>query len=352
MNKITLIGIDLAKSVFHVHAVDDKGKQVKVARLSRPKLTEYLHRSEPVTVAMEACASAHYWGRLCMSLGHEVLLISPQFVKPFVKNNKNDRNDAHAICEAARRPEMYFVPVKTIEQQAVLSLHRIREMLIGQRTATINQLRGLLTEFGLPAPTGRRALHNALPSLVDDLRKISPIFLINCINEQWEHLRQLDCRIDGVTNQITLHARQSDVARRLQTIPGIGPITASALDAYVGNARQFRAGRQLAAWLGLVPRQHSTGGKPVLLGTSKRGDGYLRKLLVHGARAVVSAVRRTPDVQNQDKTVVGWLVKKHMNVAVVAMANRNARIAWAVMAHDRVFDRNFRNQLANQLTAA
>lgn len=352
MNKITLIGIDLAKSVFHVHAVDDHGRQVKVARLTRAKLTEYLHRSEPITVAMEACASAHYWGRLCMSLGHEVLLISPQFVKPFVKTNKNDRNDAHAICEAARRPEMHFVPVKTIEQQAVLSLHRIREMLIGQRTATINQIRGLLAEFGLSATTGRRALHNVLPTLVEDLGKTAPAFLVSCITQQWEHLKQLEQHIDEITNQIELLARQSDVARRLQTIPGIGPITASAPDAYVGNATQFRAGRQLAAWLGLVPKQHSTGGRPVLLGTSKRGDAYLRRLLVHGARAVVSAVRRSPDVQKQDQTVLRWLASKHMNVAVAAMANRNARIAWAVMAHNRSFDKHFRAQLAGQLSAA
>ncbi|HHL2713321.1 TPA: IS110 family transposase, partial [Yersinia enterocolitica] len=274
MSNITLIGIDLAKNVFHLHAVDDKGKQMKVTKLSRLKLAEYLYRSEPVIVAMEACASAHYWGRLCTSLGHEARLISPQFVKPFVKSNKNDRNDARAICEAALRPDMNFVPVKTVEQQAVLSLHRVREMLIGQRTATINQFRGLLTEFGLPAPTGRRALFSMIPAMIEDLRKISPAFIITCISQQWEHLRQLEQHINEVTHQIEMHARQSDIARRLQTIPGIGPITASALDAYVGKATQFRTGRQLAAWLGLVPRQHSTGGKSVLLGTSKRGNSY------------------------------------------------------------------------------
>ncbi len=246
---------------------------------------------------------------------------------------------------------MHFVPVKTVEQQAVLSLHRVREMLIGQRTATINQLRGLLTEFGLTAPAGRRALHNTIPAMLEDLMKISPTFLVSCIRQQWEHIGELDQRIDNVTSQIEMHARQSDVTRRLQTIPGIGPITASALEAYVGNATQFRAGRQLAAWLGLVPRQHSTGGKPVLLGTSKRGDGYLRRLLVHGARAVVAAVRSSPNVQKQDKTIMGWVARKHMNVAVVAMANRNARIAWAVITQKRNFDRNFRDQLANQLAA-
>ncbi len=351
MSKITITGIDLAKNVFHLHAVDSTGRQVKAIKLSRLKLTEYLHRSEPITVAMEACASAHHWGRLCQLLGHEVRLISPQFVKPFVKSNKNDRNDARAICEAAQRPDMHFVPVKTVEQQAVLSLHRVREMLIGQRTATINQLRGLLTEFGLTAPTGRRALHNTIPALLEDLMKISPTFLVSCIKQQWEHLGELDQRIDNVTTQIEMHARQSDVTRRLQTVPGIGPITASALEAYVGNATQFRAGRQLAAWLGLVPRQHSTGGKPMLLGTSKRGDSYLRRLLVHGARAVVASVRRSSNVQKQDKTIMGWLARKHMNVAVVAMANRNARIAWAVITQERNFDRNFRDQLANQLAA-
>nr|WP_241391582.1 IS110 family transposase [Yersinia frederiksenii]ULG19896.1 IS110 family transposase [Yersinia frederiksenii]ULG19971.1 IS110 family transposase [Yersinia frederiksenii] len=352
MSKIILIGIDLAKNVFHLHAIDSKGEKVKAAKLSRLKFAEYLYRSEPVIVAMEACASSHYWGRLCSSLGHEARLISPQFVKPFVKSNKNDRNDARAICEAARRADMNFVPVKTVEQQAVLSLHRVREMLIGQRTATINQLRGLLMEFGLPVPTGRQVLLNTLPALLDDLRKISPAFLVTCISQQWEHLKQLELHIDEVTHQIEMHARQSDVARRLQTIPGIGPITASALDAYVGNATQFRAGRQLAAWLGLVPRQHSTGGKPVLMGTSKRGDGYLRQLLVHGARAVVSVVRRSDDPGKQDKTITGWLARKHMNVAVVAMANRNARIAWAVMVHGRSFDNHFREQLAKQLLPA
>lgn len=218
-------------------------------------------------------------GRLCQLRGHEVRLISPQFVKPFVKSNKNGRNDARAICEAAQRPDMHFVPVKTIEQQAVLSLHRVREMLIGQRTATINQLRGLLTEFGLTTSIGRRALHNAIPAMLEDLMKTPPIFLVSCI------------------------------------------------------------------------RQHSTGGKPVLLGTSKRGDSYLRKLLVHGARAVMAAVRSSPNVQKQDKTMMGWLARKHMNVAVVAMANRNARIAWVMMTQERDFDRNFRDQLANQLAA-
>ena len=185
MSKITIIGIELAKNVFHLHAVDSTGRQVKVIKLSRLKLTEYLHRSEPITVAMEACASAHHWGRLCQLLSHEVRLISPQFVKPFVKsNNKNDRNDARAICKAAQRPGMHFVPVKTVGQQAVLSLHRVREMLISQRTATINQLRGLLTEFGLTAPIGRSALHNTTPALLEDLMKISPTFLVSCIKQQ------------------------------------------------------------------------------------------------------------------------------------------------------------------------
>ncbi|WP_201011894.1 IS110 family transposase [Nitrosomonas ureae] len=205
MSKITITGIDLAKNIFHLHAVDSTGRQVKAIKLSRLRLSEYLHRSEPVTVAMEACASAHHWGRLCQLLGHEVRLISPQFVKPFVKpfvkSNKNDRNDARAICEAAQRPDMHFVPVKTVEQQAVLSLHRVREMLIGQRTATINQLRGLLTEFGLTAPAGRRALHNTIPAMLEDLMKISPTFLVSCIRQQWEHIGELDQRIDNVTSQ-------------------------------------------------------------------------------------------------------------------------------------------------------
>ena len=238
MSKITIIGIELAKNVFHLHAVASTGRQVKVIKLSRLKLTEYLHRSEPTTVAMEACASAHHWGRLCQLLGHEVHLISPQFVK----SNKNNRNDARAICEAAQRPGMHFVPVKTVGQQAVLSLHRVREMLISQRTATINQLRGLLTEFGLTAPIG-----NTIPALLEDLMKISPTFLVSCIKQQWEHLGELEQRIGNVTTQIEMHARQSDVTRRLQTVPGIGPITASALEAYVGNVTQFRAGWQLAA---------------------------------------------------------------------------------------------------------
>lgn len=349
MSNATLIGIDLAKNVFHMHAVDNKGNQIKALKLSRLKLREYLHRSETVIVAMEACASSHFWGRLCISLGHEVRLISPQFVKPFVKSNKNDRNDARAICEAALRPDMHFVPVKTVEQQAVLSLHRIREVLTGQRTATINQLRGLLCEFGLPAPVGRSGLYKILPALLEELSEFSPGFLVTCISQQWEHLQQLEQHINDVTHQIETHARQSDVARRLQTIPGIGPITASALDASIGNARQFRAGRQLAAWLGLVPRQHSTGGKPVLLRTSKRGDCYLRQLFVHGARAVISAAQRNEG--KRAKTITGWLSRKHINVAVVAMANRNARIAWAVIAYERTYDTQFREQLADRLLA-
>jgi transposase len=349
MCKATLTGIDLAKNVFHIHVVDNKGHQIKALKLSRLKLEEYLHRSQPVIVAMEACASSHFWGRLCMSLGHEVRLVSPQFVKPFVKSNKNDRNDARAICEAALRPDMRFVPVKTVEQQAVLSLHRIREVLIGQRTATINQLRGLLSEFGLPVPVGRSGLYKILPALLEKLSELSPGFLVTCISQQWGHLQQLEQHINDVTHQIEAHARQSDVACRLQTIPGMGPITASALDASIGNARQFRAGRHLAAWLGLVPRQHSTGGKPVLLGTSKRGDCYLRQLFVHGARAVISVAQRNEG--KRDKTITGWLSRKHINVAVVAMANRNARIAWAVIAHERTYDTQFREELAGRLLA-
>lgn len=352
MDNTRLIGIDLAKNVFHLHGVDQAGNQTITRKLTRNQLKAYLLKLKPTIVAMEACASSHYWGRLCREYGHEIRLISPQFVKPFVKSNKNDRNDAKAICEAANRPEMNFVPVKTTEQQSIMSLHRIRELLISQRTATINQLRGLLGEFGLTAGVGRKTLYREFAVLFESLQDKAAGVLVQGVQLQWKHLEQLEEQINTLTKTIQDHANQCEHTRRLQTIPGLGPLGASALFTQVGDAKQFKNGRQMAAWLGLVPRQHSTGGKSKLLGISKRGDSYTRKLIIHGARAVIRHCTTQNPTNALRHSVLHWISKKHTNVSITALANRNVRIAWAVLVNKRDYDVKFRSELASQFTPA
>jgi transposase len=288
---------------------------------------------------MEACGGAHFWARKLMALGHTVKLIAPQFVKPFVKTNKHDAADAEAICEAVGRPNMRFVPIKNAEQQALLGLHRARQGFVFARTAQVNQIRGLLAEFGLVMPVGIRSIERKLPELLEDaengLSGASRALFARLLT----HFRTLDRQIDELEREIGAWHREDTASQRLQQIPGIGPLTASALVASIGDAKSFKNGRQLAAWIGLVPRQESTGGKTKLLGISKRGDVYLRTLLIHGGRAVLRHLKRHADQAE------GWLAKlasrRNANIAAVALANKNARIVWALLAHGREYQSGY-----------
>lgn len=333
--KVTTLGIDLAKNVFQVHGVNEQGKVVLRKQLKRAQVAEFFVNLPPCMVGMEACGSAHYWARKLQSYGHEVRLMAPQFVKPYVKTNKNDAADAEAICEAVSRPHMRFVLIKTIDQQAVLALHRARQGFVKARTAQANQIRGLLAEFGLVIPQGIAHIAAKVPDLVEDVTVELPLLFRMLIQRLIEHLKELDRQVGELESQIKAWHRDNALSRKLEKVPGIGPITASALVATVGDAKCFENGRQMAAWLGLVPRQHSTGGRNVLLGISKRGDVYLRTLLIHGARSVLYAAQR------KKQELVGWLgglvKRRNANVAAVALANKNARILWALLAHNREF---------------
>ena len=330
---ITTIGIDLAKSVFQVHGVDDCGRAALRRTLKRADVVRFFANRPPCLVGMEACGGAHFWARTLSGLGHTVKLMAPQFVKPYVKTNKNDASDAEAICEAVARPNMRFVPIKTVEQQALLSLHRARQGFVQARTAQANQLRGLLAELGFVIPQGIHVLQRCLPQFLEDAENGMPSASRALFARLFDHFRKLDHHVKELEVQIKAWHRNSTASLRLEAIPGIGPLTASALLASIGDARTFKSGRQLAAWLGLVPRQHSSGGKERLLGISKRGDTYLRTLLIHGARTVLRHLKRHTD-QAQ-----GWLARlaerRNPNIAAVALANKNARIVWALLVHGR-----------------
>lgn len=333
--KVTTVGVDLAKNVFQVHGADDRGKTVVQKPLKRAQVLPFFARLEPCLVGMEACGSAHYWARKLTALGHTVKLMAPQFVKPYVKSNKNDAADAEAICEAVRRPNMRFVPVKNAEQQAILSLHRARQGFVKARTAQANQIRGLLSEFGLVIPQGIGFIAQHLPDILEDGENGLPGRFRLLLQRLGEHLKELDRQVAELEKEIVIWHRENEVSRRLAQMPGVGPITASALCASVGNARCFKNGREMAAWLGLVPRHHASGGKTVLLGISKRGDSYLRTLLIHGAR---SMIRHAEGKLDQTTAWIGRLLaRRNKNIAAVAIANKNARIAWALLAHDREY---------------
>lgn len=332
--EITTVGIDLAKNVFQVHAVDQHGKVALKRQLKRGQMVEFFVNLPVCLIGMEACGSAHYWARKLQAMGHTVKLMAPQFVKPYVKTNKHDAADAEAICEAVRRPNMRFVPIKNVKQQAVLALHRVRQGWVKARTAQANQIRGLLSEFGLVLPQGIGHISSRVPAILDEAKDELPGAFHELVLRLLEHFKDLDRQVKEMEQQIQSWHRTNELSRKLEKIPGIGPVTASALVASVGDARNFANGRQLAAWLGLVPKQHSSGGKTNLQGISKRGDTYLRTLLIHGARAVIRQLERKANVQ-------GWLGKllgrRNKNIATVALANKNARIAWALLAHDRDF---------------
>ena len=337
---ITTAGIDLAKNVFQVHGVDERGKAVVQKRLRRKQVLIFFAQLPPCLVGMEACGGAHYWARKLQAQGHTVKLMAPQFVKPYVKANKTDVADAEAICEAVTRPTMRFVPIKNAEQQAILSLHRARQGFVRARTAQANQLRGLLAEYGITLPQGISHVAHRLPQIIEDADNELPGLFRGLLQRLVAHLRELNHQVQELEEQIDTWHRANEASQRLAKIPGIGPLTASALSASIGNAKSFKNGRELAAWLGLVPRQHSSGGKPMLLGISKRGDAYLRTLLIHGARSAVRVAKRksTP----ADRWSTGLLDRRHMNVAAVARANKNARIVWALLAHGRDYNADYK----------
>lgn len=325
--KLKAIGLDLAKTMFQLHGVDEKEQAVLRRQLRRSQMLEFFARLEPCLVAMEACASAHYWGRKLTALGHTVRLIAPKYVKAYVKTNKNDARDAEAICEAALRPSMRFVALKSPEQQALLALHRLRQGLIDSRTALVNQLRGVLGEFGVVVATGRRRFEQALPRLIAQDSAEVPALLRETLEPMRLQLLGLNEQITQLDRRIAAWHRDSDASQRAAEVPGVGPLTASAAVATIGDPHVFDSGRGFAAWLGITPGQHGTGGKQRLLGITKRGDSYLRKLFIHGARSVVRTHR-----PGTDTWLDGLLARRPKNVAIVALAHRNARVVWALFA--------------------
>lgn len=333
--KVTTFGLDLAKRVFQLHWVDMETGEICRQQLKRSEMAEFFSNRTPSVVVMEACGSAHYWARKLTALGHQAKLIAAQFVRPFVKTNKTDAADAQAIWEAAQRPGMKFVAVKSEGQQSVLTLHRMRELLVKMRTMQINQLRGLFYEFGADLPMGRQRGMARIPEELAKLEQTLPAMVIETMRSQLKRIEELDKDIAGIEKKLSLWKKEDAASRKLMEIPGVGLLTATAAVATIGDARAFKSGREFAAFLGLVPRQSGTGGRVKLLGISKRGDVYLRTLLCHGARSVIT----------HQKEPGPWLEKllarRPFNAATVALANKMARTIWALLAHDRMYEKGY-----------
>lgn len=331
MSEIKLLAIDLAKRVFQLHGVDARGACVLRRQVTRKQLLAYIAQLTRCTVVMEACGGAHYWGRQIRQLGHEVKLIAPQFVKPYVKGNKTNRNDAEAIAEAAQRPAMRFVALKTVEQQQVLTLHRLRSGVVKDRTALANRMRGMLAEFGVVVDEGIAKLRAGLPEILEDAHNEVPPLVRGQLERQRQWLAALDEQERELSALIEREARANARSCALMQRRGVGPLIASAFAAEIGDPHVFKNGRQVAAWLGLVPRQHSTGEQPTLLGISKRGDAYLRTLLIHGARSAMRTCHRHHD------PVSLWAralkARRGVHKATVALANKMARQLWAQLAY-------------------
>jgi transposase len=333
MTEVIAIGLDLAKHVFQVHGLDAQGKAILRRPLRRAEVLSFFAKLPPCVVGMEACATAHHWGRELIKLGHRVKLMPPAYVKPYVKRGKTDAADAEAIAEAVTRPTMRFVAVKTRDQQAILMLHKVRDLLVRQRTMLINALRGHLAEFGIVTargPAGVKAALVELGAIQDSLPPLAQAAFRPLV----ERMEALDREIRQAERDIVAWCRQDDASRRLATIPGIGPITASAIAAAVPDPCLFRSGRQFAAWLGLTPRAHSSGGKERLRGISKQGDGYIRRLLVIGATAVIRMARQANPARIWAARL---LERKPARLVSVALANKTARIAWAVLSRNQSY---------------
>jgi transposase len=326
---ISILGIDIAKNTFQLHGADDMGKAVLKKRLSRDQLGAYVANLPQCKIVMESCGGANYWARVFQRSGHTVKLISPQFVKPFVKTNKNDANDAEAIVEAASRPSMHFVPIKQVEQQDIQSIHRIRTRIVKNRTALINEIRGLNLEYGIPISPGAAKVKRSLCAIIADGSNELTALSREWLQSLYDELVDVETRLKALDKKIRQLCRQDESCCRLLNIPGVGELTATAMVAAVPNANEFKNGRHMSAWFGLVPRQSSSGDKQILLGISKRGDRYLRTLLIHGARSALSRYKNT------DNDYGRWLTAKRarlsFNKAAVALANKNARIIWSLL---------------------
>lgn len=329
-NDVTVLGIDLAKQSFQLHGVDSNGITVLKKKLARKNLCQFIALMPACIIGIEACGGANHWLRVFEKFGHTVHMIAPQFVKPFVKSNKSDAADAEAICEAVQRPSMRFVPAKSIEQQDIQSLHRIRSQAVARRTAQANQIRGLLMEYGLIIPQGISYVRKSIPLLLEDGDNELTFMFRELLADLYNEMVHLDERIKNLENKLEAICAQNEDCQRLLTIPGIGLLSATAMIAAIGDINAFKSGRELAAWLGLVPRQHSTGGKPTLLGISKRGDTYLRTLLIHGGRTVVRVADKHSDQRSQWITQIE--ARRGKNISAVAVANKNARVAWALLS--------------------
>ena len=336
----TTFGLDLAKRVMQVHWVETETGEICRRQLKRGQVFEFFARREASVIAMEACGSAHYWGRKLAGLGHQVRLIAAQFVRPFVKSNKTDAADAQAIWEAAQRPAMRLVALKSEGQQAVLMLHRMRSQLVEMRTMQVNQLRGLLYEFGAELPPGRRAGLERIPDELAKLESVLPAMVIDTVRDQLGRIEGLDQDIAAVERRLAGWKKDDEASRRLMDIPGVGLLTATAAVATIGEARAFKSGREFAAFVGLVPRQSGTGGRVKLLGISKRGDVYLRTLLIHGARSVITHGKQ------HDAWLTRLLARRPFNAAVVALANKMARTIWALLAHERTYQKGYATTVA------
>ena len=337
MSEVITIGVDLAKNVFQVHGVDAVGAVIVCRQLRRGQVLPFFKKLPPCLVGMEACATAHHWAREITALGHEVKLMPPHYVKPYVKRNKNDAADAAAICEGVTRPTMRFVSVKSMEQQSILMLHRSRELLVRQRTMLINAIRAHMAEFGIVAPVGVAHVKKLLGIIADTRDARLPPVARTCLESLARQFLSLHEEIYGAEKQLHAWHRSNEVSQRLETIPGIGPITASALAASITDPEVFKNGRELAAWVGLVPRQNSTGGKQRLGKISKQGDQYLRWLLVAGAMSVILHEKR------RGTSSLPWLgdiiARKPTKVAAVALANKTARIVWALLRHGGTYQK-------------
>jgi transposase len=328
--QVTTIGLDIAKNSFQVHGADAAGRTVLRKKLMRCSVLRFFANLPKCVVGLEACGGAHYWARELAKLGHDVRLMPPQYVRPYVKTNKHDAADAEACCEAVQRPGMRFVAVKNEQQQSLLMLHRIRDRLIGERTGTINAIRGHMAEFGLVAAQRDAGLKVLVTIIADGDDARLPTLARQLLVLQVEHLRQVEAQIAVLDGRLVRQAREDEASRRLIEVPGIGPVIATAMVATVGDARLFATGRSFAAWLGLTPRQHATGGKERLLGISKRGDGYLRRQLMHGARSLVRLAH------GREGHFWAWintlLARRPFNVVVAAVANKLARTIWALLS--------------------
>lgn len=335
MTQATTIGLDIAKQVFQVHGTDRSGRAVLRRKLRRNEIVRFFSEQPPCLVGIEASGSAHHWARVLTGLGHTVRLMAPQFVKPYVKSQKNDANDAEAICEAVTRPNMRFVPAKSVEQQDLQCLHRVRSRLVANRTQLINQIRGLLAEYGIVLPQHPGQVRSGLPAVLEDAGNQLTGFGRVLFQSLYEELAQLDEKIAAADKRIQIAFQNTPDCRRIAAVEGVGPLIATAIVAAISNGHAFENGRQFSAWLGLVPRQNSSGGKSRLLGISKRGDPYLRTLLIHGARSVVYRAKAKTDQRSL------WINDKQQRLgttkACVAVANKNARIIWSLIAREQEY---------------